>query len=136
MNNLKTARRSQMGNMLLRTLMTICSLGDEWTDAAKIPVDEIVEEWRTQSNRGRYESAMWHAAGLEEPHSKGGKRTSQQGAEDGEGEADPGTFEYDWEARARARERAFPRPLARPVGRKTRPRDRRRRRCRIVTERL
>ena len=30
MNNLKTARRSQMGNELLRILMTICSLGEEW----------------------------------------------------------------------------------------------------------
>ena len=41
MNNLKTARRSRMGNLLLRTLMTICELGDDWKDAAKIPVDEI-----------------------------------------------------------------------------------------------
>jgi hypothetical protein len=32
MNNLKTARRSQMGNELLRILMTICSLGQEWSD--------------------------------------------------------------------------------------------------------
>ena len=29
MNNLKTARRSRMGNQLLRILMTICSLGSE-----------------------------------------------------------------------------------------------------------
>ena len=39
-------------------------------------MDEIVEEWRAQSKKGRYESAMWRAAGLEEPaagkHSKGG----------------------------------------------------------------
>jgi len=41
MNNLKTARRSRMGNLLLRTLMTICEPGDDWKDAAKIPVDEI-----------------------------------------------------------------------------------------------
>ena len=67
MNNLKTARRSSMGNELLRILMTICSLGGEWNDASKIPVDEIIEEWRTQSKNGRYESAMWSAAGLEEP---------------------------------------------------------------------
>ena len=66
MNLLKTARRSRMGNLLLRTLMTICELGDDWKDAAKIPVDEIVEEWRSQSSRGRYEAAMWRAAGLEE----------------------------------------------------------------------
>ena len=31
-----------------------------------IPVEGIVEEWRAQSVRGRYESAMWNAAGLEE----------------------------------------------------------------------
>ena len=59
MNNLKTARRSQMGNMLLRTLMIICSLGDEWRDverdAAKRRVHDIVEEWRMQSKEGRYD---------------------------------------------------------------------------------
>ena len=71
MNNLKTARRSTMGNLLLRTLMTICELGKEWADPSKIPVDEIVEEWRAQSKRGRYESAMWRAAGLEEPSAQG-----------------------------------------------------------------
>jgi len=69
MNNLKTARRSRMGAMLLRTLMIICELGKEsgWLDPNKIPVEKIVEEWRSQSSRGRYESAMWKAAGLEEP---------------------------------------------------------------------
>jgi hypothetical protein len=67
MNNLKTARRSRMRNLLLRILMTICELGKEWRDPSKIPVDEIIEEWRSQSKRGRYESAMWKAAGLEEP---------------------------------------------------------------------
>ena len=36
MNNLKTARRSRMGIKLLRILMTICSLGAEWSDASKI----------------------------------------------------------------------------------------------------
>lgn len=70
MNNLKTARRSLMGNPLLRTLMTICELGKEWVDSSKIPVDEIADEWRGQSARGRYESAMWRAAGLEEPGTK------------------------------------------------------------------
>ena len=44
--------------------MTICELGKEWEDPTKIPVDEIVEEWRTQSSKGRYEAAMWRAAGL------------------------------------------------------------------------
>ena len=67
MNNLKTARRSQMGHMLLRILMTICSHGQEWMDASKIPVDKIIEVWREQSSRGRYEHAMWKEAGLEEP---------------------------------------------------------------------
>ena len=66
-NNLKTVRRSRMGNLLLCTLMTICELGKEWEDPSKIPVEEIVEEWRAQSARGRYESAMWCVAGLEEP---------------------------------------------------------------------
>ena len=35
--------------------------------ATKIPVDKIAEEWRAQSSKGRYESAMWREAGLEEP---------------------------------------------------------------------
>ena len=76
MNNLKTARRSRMGTNLLRILMTICSLGDEWSDPTKIPVNEIVEEWRSRSSRGRYEHAMWKAAGLEEPK---GRWQQQQG---------------------------------------------------------
>lgn len=67
MNNLKTALRSRMGDSLLRALMTICELGKEWADPTKIPVDEIVEEWRLQSSKGRYESSMWRAASLEEP---------------------------------------------------------------------
>ena len=56
MNNLKTARRSSMKKVLL---MTICSLGAEWKDPTKIPVKEIIEEWRAQSSRGRYESQGW-----------------------------------------------------------------------------
>eukprot|EP00966_Prymnesium_polylepis_P112347 2598831-Prymnesium_polylepis.1 len=90
MNNLKTARRSQMGNLLLRTLMTICELGKEWDDPTKIPVEEIVEEWRDQSKKGRYEGAMWRAAGLEEPTGKAAKSkaTNQEG---GEGEVDNAT---------------------------------------------
>ena len=67
MNNLKTAHRSAMGNELLRMLMTICSLGGEWCDDFnKIPVAAIIEEWRSQSKKGRYEDAMWSAAGLEQ----------------------------------------------------------------------
>ena len=53
-----------MGNMLLRAVMTICELGKEWEDPHKIRVDEIDEEWRAQSSKGRYESTMWRAAGL------------------------------------------------------------------------
>ena len=41
MNNLKAARRSAMGTELLRILMTICSLGAEWKDPTKIPVEAI-----------------------------------------------------------------------------------------------
>ena len=33
----------------------------------KFPVDKIAEEWRSQSSKERYESAMWWEAGLEEP---------------------------------------------------------------------
>ena len=47
--------------------------GTRSPDASKIPVDEIVEEWRSRSSRGRYEHAMWTAAGLEEPRSRSGK---------------------------------------------------------------
>ena len=43
----------------------LCRLG--WADPTKIPVDKIAEEWRAQSSKGRYESAMWREAGLEEP---------------------------------------------------------------------
>ena len=45
MNLLKTARRSSMGEHLLRMLMVIASLGEEWKarwkDASKIPVQDI-----------------------------------------------------------------------------------------------
>ena len=49
-------------------LMTICSLGAHWReDPSKIPVEEIVKVWRSGSVKGRYESVMWKAAGLNEP---------------------------------------------------------------------
>ena len=48
MNNLKKARRSGMGNQLLRILMTLCELGTEWEEPANIPVAEIIAEWRAQ----------------------------------------------------------------------------------------
>ena len=41
----------------------LCRLG--WADPTKIPVDKIAEEWRSQSSKGRYKSAMWRKAGLE-----------------------------------------------------------------------
>ena len=47
---------------LVKNFMTICLLGTEWADLSKIPVKEIVEEWRMRSSH-----AMWKAAGLEEP---------------------------------------------------------------------
>ena len=66
MNLLKTARRSVMGAALLRSLMVICSLhvGSEWKDASKIPVAEIIAEWRAQSDKGRYKEEVWSAAAL------------------------------------------------------------------------
>ena len=39
--------------------MTICALGAEWKDPSKILVKKIIEEWRAQSSRGRYESQVW-----------------------------------------------------------------------------
>ena len=76
-----------MGAMLLRTLMIICELGKEsgWLDPNKIPVEKIVEEWRSQSSRGRYESAMWKAAGLEEPTVSKVKAGKDWGAAEMEG---------------------------------------------------
>ena len=64
MNNLKTARRSSMGKPVLRMLMTVCSLGAVWKDPSKFLVKEIIEEWRAQSGRGRYEGAGWSAESL------------------------------------------------------------------------
>ena len=64
MNNLKTARRSRMRDELLRVLMTICTLGKEWADPTKIPVDKIAEEWRQgfrsqQSSQHTREGRPW-----------------------------------------------------------------------------
>ena len=119
MNNLKTARRSRMGNLLLRTLMTICELGKEWEDPTKIPVDEIVTEWREQSSKGRYEVAMWRAAGLEEPNAKGAKGAKEGADADAEMEVDnlaAGGF-FGWMGRdqlgaGRVRAGAYPPPAA------------------------
>jgi hypothetical protein len=78
-----------MRHFLLRTLMTICSLGEEWTDPSKIPVEEIVEEWQAQSSKGRYESAMWKAAGLQEPCRRTDKSSgTANDRDDAEGEVE------------------------------------------------
>ena len=61
MNLLKTARRSRMGEHLLRLLMVICTLGAEWKDPEKIPVKDILDIWRGQSKKGRYEGEIWKA---------------------------------------------------------------------------
>ena len=50
--------------LLLCLLMTICELGKEWKDPTKIPVAAIIEEWRDQSKRGRYEGAVWRTDAL------------------------------------------------------------------------
>ena len=54
-------------------LRCLCELAKEWLDPTKIPVEEIAEEWRSQSKRGRYKAAMWRTAGLEEPTAKAGR---------------------------------------------------------------
>ena len=60
-------------------------LGKEWLDPSKIPVGEIVDEWRSQSDKGRYESAMWRAAGLEEPGARKAKARDGQSSGELEG---------------------------------------------------
>ena len=67
MTLLKTAKRSAMGNALLRMLMRICSLGKAagWMDPAKIPVSEIVQIWREEASLGRYANQLvWGVEGL------------------------------------------------------------------------
>jgi hypothetical protein len=104
------------------TLMTICDLGKEWEDPTKIPVDEIDTHRREQSSRGRYEAAMWRAAGLEEPNAGRMPREPRLGAEggadaDAEMEVDnlaAGGF-FGWMGReqlgaGRVMARAFPTP--------------------------
>ena len=51
-------RSSHVYVALIECSVTICELGKEWEDPTKIPVNEIVDEWRTQSSKGRYETAM------------------------------------------------------------------------------
>ena len=95
MNNLKTARRSRMGEALLRMLMTICELGSAWKDPELIPVAEIIEEWRSQSTRGRYESRMWspemlQAFGRGDSNMDGGASSGGGGSSGAGGSADGG----------------------------------------------
>ena len=106
-------------SMLLRTLMIICSLDDEWRDAAKIPSTRSSRSGVCRARR----AATSRPCGA--PRAAGGAAfqrctehlTAGGWPEEGEGEADPGTFEYDWERRAR--ERAFPLP-SRATGRRGR----------------
>ena len=67
MNLLKTAKRSCMGNSLLRLLMRICSLGKAagWMDPEKIRASEIIEIWREEAIKRRYSNSMlWGVEGL------------------------------------------------------------------------
>ena len=61
MNLLKTAKRSRMGNKLLRMLMVVCSLGKDagWDDPTKVPVEDIIHLWREQASHGRYTSQFF-----------------------------------------------------------------------------
>ena len=97
---LKTARRSRMGKTLLRLLMTICSLGAEWKDPSKIPVNEIIEEWRTQSGRGRYEGREWGAEAMAQllNGGSGGSGEGGIGGSGGSGGSGGGVDEADGDA--------------------------------------
>ena len=44
---------------MLRLLMVVCTLGAEWKDPEKIPVKDIINIWRSQSKRGRYQGEIW-----------------------------------------------------------------------------
>jgi hypothetical protein len=45
--------------------MTICTLGAEWKDPTKIPVEEIIDNWREESKGGRYlNKLLWGAQAL------------------------------------------------------------------------
>ena len=85
MNNLKTVRRSSMGKTLLRLLMVICSLGAAWKEPAQIPVTEIIEEWRAQSARGRYEGEAWSAQALADLQAESGSSNGGGGSSNGGG---------------------------------------------------
>ena len=95
-------------------------LGKEWLDPSKIPVDEIVDEWRSQSAKGRYESAMWRAAGLEEPGTRkanardGGSSGELEGGEEVDNMAAGGFFGQYGRERTGARPTVIP-PFARPA---------------------
>ena len=85
MNNLKTPRRSLMGKTLLRLLMVICSLGAAWKEPSQIPVTEIIEEWRAQSARGRYEGDAWSAEAFADLQAESGSGSSGGSGNGGNG---------------------------------------------------
>ena len=60
-------------------------------DASEIPVEQIVEQWRGESRRGRYESAMWRASGLAEPEEPGPSERPGPSGEVEESEVDNAT---------------------------------------------
>ena len=77
---------------------------------------EIVTEWREQSSKGRYEAAMWRAAGLEEPNAEGAKGGADAGATTEVDNLTAGGF-FGWMGReqlgaGRVTARAFPAPGA------------------------
>ena len=43
--------------------MVICQLGSKWKDPEKIPVNDIIDIWRAESKRGRYEGTDWRTLG-------------------------------------------------------------------------
>ena len=68
-------------------------------------MDEIIEEWRSQGERGRYKAAMWQEAGLEEATANwtsgaagrsgaGGRRSNGDG-NGGDGSDEDNTGEVD-----------------------------------------
>ena len=87
---------------------------------AKISVDEIIDEWRSQSKRGRYESAMWRAAGLKEPgtckaKARDGHSTGElEGGEEVDNLAAGGFFQQYGREPTGARPTVIP-PFARPA---------------------
>ena len=77
-----------------------------------------MEEWRSQSKKGRYESAMWRAAGLEEPKGKwkwgaSGEAATWEGGE--QVEAQPDSFFGHYGRECDGPQRARPTVMRAPV---------------------